>query len=102
MEMVLTGERISAAEAQMYGLVSAIHPADELVNEAIKLAEKIGVHSKLTVQLAKEAVNSAYETTLAQGINFERRLFHSTFASSDRKEGMSAFVEKRKPKFNDA
>ncbi len=63
----------------MYGLVSAIHPADSLVDEAVKLAEKICTHSKVTVQFAKEAVNSAYETTLAQGILFERRLFHATF-----------------------
>jgi enoyl-CoA hydratase len=102
MEMVLTGNRINAKEAQLYGLVSAIHPPETLVDEAIKLAERIGTHSKFTVQLAKEAVNSAYETTLAQGILFERRLFHATFASNDRKEGMSAFVEKRKPNFTDS
>ena len=76
---VLTGDRISAAEAQTYGLVSAIHPADNLVDEALKLAERICTHSKVTVQFAKEAVNCAYETTLAQGILFERRLFHATF-----------------------
>jgi enoyl-CoA hydratase len=99
MEMVLTGDRISAKEAQMYGLVSAIHPPEKLVDEAMKLAERIGTHSKLVVQLAKEAVNAAYETTLAQGVNYERRLFHATFAANDRREGMSAFVEKRKPKF---
>lgn len=101
MEMVLTGDRISASEAQMYGLVSAIHPADNLVDEAMKLAERIGTHSKVTVQFAKEAVNTAFETTLAQGILFERRMFHATFGLSDRKEGMSAFVEKRKPMFKD-
>lgn len=82
MEMVLTGDRISASEAQMYGLVSAIHPAETLVDEAMKLAERINTHSKVSVQFAKEAVNSAYETTLAQGILFERRLFHATFAVS--------------------
>ena len=98
---VLTGDRISAQEAQNYGLVSAVHPADSLVDEAVKLAERISTHSKLSCQLAKEAVNSAYETTLEQGILFERRLFHATFASKDRKEGMSAFVEKRAPKFTD-
>lgn len=102
MQMVLTGDRISAEEAQQYGLVSAIHPADSLVDESIKLAERICTHSKLSASLAKEAVNSAFETTLAQGINFERRLFHATFAAKDRKEGMSAFVEKRKPNFTDA
>lgn len=102
MEMVLTGDRIPAAQAQQYGLVSAIHPPEVLVDEAIKMAEKISANSKLVVQLAKEAVNAAYETTLDQGILFERRVFHATFASNDRKEGMNAFVEKRKPKFTDS
>jgi enoyl-CoA hydratase len=102
MELVLTGDRIPASQAQQYGLVSAVHPPEKLVDEAIKMAEKISSNSKLVVQLAKEAVNAAYETTLDQGILFERRLFHSTFASNDRKEGMSAFVEKRKPKFTDS
>lgn len=101
MQMVLTGDRITANEAQQYGLVSEIYPADTLVDEAVKLAERIGTHSKMSVQLAKEAVNSAYETTLDQGIAFERRMFHATFALKDRKEGMSAFVEKRAPKFTD-
>merc|ERR1712098_338891 len=100
--MCLTGDRISAQEAQAYGLVAEIYPAESLVDEAVKLADKICTHSKLSVQFAKEAVNSAYETTLEQGISFERRMFHATFALKDRKEGMSAFVEKRKPKFVDA
>ena len=99
MQMVLTGDRITAQEAQQCGLVSAVHAPEKLVDEAVKLAERIGTHSPLVVQLAKEAVNSAYETTLAQGISYERRLFHATFATADRREGMSAFVEKRKPKF---
>lgn len=102
MEMCLTGDRISAKDAQLYGLVSAVHPPEKLVDEAVKIAERICTHSKLIVQLCKEAVNSAYETTLNQGLNVERRLFHSTFATNDRKEGMSAFVEKRKPKFTDS
>lgn len=102
MEMCLTGDRISAKEAQQYGLVSAIHPPEKLVDEAMKLAERIATHSKLVVQLCKESVNAAYETTLQQGVSYERRLFHSTFASNDRKEGMSAFVEKRKPNFTDS
>lgn len=102
MEMCLTGDRISAKDAQLYGLVSAVHPPEKLIDEALKLAERIGTHSKLTVQLAKEAVNAAYETTLATGIQYERRLFHATFGSNDRKEGMSAFVEKRKPNFSDS
>ena len=102
MEMVLTGDRIGAQEARTYGLVSAVHPPEKLVDEAVKMAERIGTHSKLVVQLAKEAVNAAYETTLDHGILFERRLFHATFAANDRKEGMSAFVEKRKPNFTDS
>lgn len=102
MEMVLTGDRISASEAKSFGLISSIHPVDKLVDEAIKLAERIGTHSKLSVQLAKEAVNAAYETTLETGMNYEKRLFHSTFAANDRREGMTAFVEKRKPNFTDS
>ena len=97
--MCLTGDRITAKEAQQYGLISAIHPPEQLVDQAIKLAERISTHSNLIVQICKEAVNSAYDTTLSQGIKLERRLFYSTFATNDRKEGMSAFVEKRKPKF---
>jgi enoyl-CoA hydratase len=74
-------------------------PADKLVEEAVKLGEKISSHSPLIVALCKEAVNTAYETTLQEGLKFERRTFHATFATSDRKEGMTAFVEKRAPKF---
>lgn len=102
MQMVLTGDRISAEEAQQYGLVSAIYPTESLVDEAIKMADRISTHSKLSVQLAKEAVNTAYETTLEQGVLFERRMFHATFGLNDRKEGMSAFVEKRAPQFTDS
>jgi enoyl-CoA hydratase len=102
MEMVLTGNRINAKEAQMYGLVSGIYPAEQLLEEATKLAEKIASHSKIVVQLAKEAVSSAFETTLAQGISHEKKLFYASFATRDRKEGMSAFVEKRKPNFSDS
>lgn len=102
MEMVLTGDRINAAQAHQFGLVSSVHPPEKLVDEAFRIAERIATHSKLVVQLAKESVNASFETTLAQGINYERRLFHATFASNDRKEGMSAFVEKRKPKFTDS
>ena len=82
MEMVLTGNRISAKEAQLYGLISAIHPPEQLVDEALKLAEKIGTNSKLIVKLAKEAVNSSFETTLDQGVLFERRIFHATFGTN--------------------
>jgi len=99
MEMVLTGNMITAEEAERSGLVSKIFPADKVVEEAVKLAEKIASHSPLVVTIAKEAVNAAYETTLQQGLLFEKRLFHSTFSLADRKEGMSAFLEKRPPKY---
>merc|ERR1712168_714519 len=93
MEMVLTGNFISAEEAKSIGLVSEVFPPEELVSETIKLAEKIASQSQVTVQMAKEAVNSAYELTLAEGLRFEKRLFHQTFGTADRKEGMSAFVD---------
>lgn len=99
MELVLTGNRLSAQEAQTAGLVSKVFPADKVVDEAIRLAEKIAANSPMIVQMAKEAVNAAYELTLAEGIHFERRIFHQTFATKDRQEGMSAFIEKRPPKF---
>ncbi|CAF3633202.1 unnamed protein product [Adineta steineri] len=99
MEMVLTGNRIKAKEAHQIGLVSAVYPANQLIDEAVKTAEKIASHSRIVVQLAKEAVNTAFETTLAEGNRFEKRIFHTTFGLDDRKEGMTAFVEKRKPNF---
>jgi len=99
MEMVLTGRTMDAAEAERCGLVSRIVPAAELVEDAMKTAARIAELSKPVVMMAKEAVNRAFETTLAEGIHFERRLFHSTFATEDQKEGMSAFGEKRKPAF---
>lgn len=99
MEICLTGNMIAADEAEKMGLVSKVLPADQLVNEAVKLGEKIGTHSGLIVQLCKEAVNTAYETTLQEGLKFERRTFHATFSTADRQEGMTAFVEKRKPDF---
>ena len=97
MEMVLTGRMIDAAEAERCGLVSRIVPAAELVEEAVKVATKIASLSQPVIAMAKEAVNVAYESTLAEGIRFERRLFHSTFATEDQKEGMAAFAEKRQP-----
>ena len=97
MELCLSGDFIPAQEALRAGLVSKVYPADSVVEEAIKLAEKIGEMSPLTVAMAKEAVNAAYELTLNEGLRFERRLFHTTFATHDRKEGMAAFVEKRQP-----
>ena len=99
MEMILTGRMMDAEEAERSGLVSRIVPAADLIDEAVKTAAKIASMSLPATMLAKEAVNRAYETTLAEGVRFERRLFHSTFATEDQKEGMAAFVEKRKPVF---
>jgi len=99
MEMVLTGRMMDAAEAERCGLVSRVLPLDRLLDEAIKTAEKICELSLPVVMLAKESVNRAFETTLSEGVRFERRLFHSCFAIDDQKEGMTAFVEKRKPAF---
>ncbi|XP_063290630.1 enoyl-CoA hydratase, mitochondrial [Pelobates fuscus] len=101
MEMVLTGDRISAQEAKQAGLVSKIYPADKVVEEAISCGEKIARNSKLIVSMAKESVNGAFELSLAEGNKLEKRLFYSTFATEDRKEGMTAFVEKRKANFTD-
>lgn len=99
MEMILTGRMMDAAEAERAGLVSRIVPAGELVDEAVKVAERIASLSRPAVAMAKDAVNRAFETTLAEGVRFERRLFQSCFALADQKEGMAAFAEKRKPAF---
>ena len=99
MEMALTGRMMDAEEAERSGLVSRIVPVAELVDEAVSTATKIANLSQPIVMLAKESVNRAYETTLAEGIHFERRIFHSTFSTEDQKEGMSAFTEKRPAKF---
>jgi len=99
MDMVLTGRMMDAAEAERSGLVSRVVPAEQLLEEALKVATRIAEMSRPSVLMAKEAVNRAYETTLAEGVRFERRLFHSLFATEDQKEGMAAFVEKRKPRF---
>ncbi len=99
MEMVLSGRMMDAAEAERSGLVSRIVPNDKLMEEAMKLADKIASLSRASVLAGKEAVNRAFETTLAEGVRFERRLFHAMFATDDQKEGMAAFVEKRKPAF---
>ncbi|RWS18739.1 putative enoyl-CoA hydratase-like protein, partial [Leptotrombidium deliense] len=99
MEMVLSGKPITAEEAESWGLVSRVFPSESLVDEAVKLAEKISTHSQLIVSIAKESVNNAYETTLQQGLLAEKRYFHATFATKDRSEGMTAFVEKRPAKF---
>ncbi len=99
MEMVLTGNHIDAQQAERDGLVSKVFPADVLVDEAVKMAQVIASKGRVSVMMAKEAVNAADELTLAEGLRFERRLFHSLFATQDQKEGMSAFLEKRKPDF---
>jgi enoyl-CoA hydratase len=95
MEMCLTGRMMDAAEAERAGLVSRILPAADLVDEAVKTAELIASMAPLAVKANKEMVDAAYETTLAQGVQFERRLFHALFGTHDQKEGMAAFVEKR-------
>lgn len=99
MEVCLSGNQITAQEALSRGLVSKVFPPEKLVDEAIQLAEKISEHSPLIVALCKESVNYAYESSLSQGLQFEKKLFYGTFATDDRKEGMAAFVEKRKPNF---
>jgi enoyl-CoA hydratase len=99
MEMVLTGRMMDADEAERCGLVSRVLPPDRLIEEAIKTAAKICELSLPVVMLAKESVNRAFETTLSEGVRFERRLFHSCFAIEDQKEGMTAFVDKRKAVF---
>src|ERR671921_622925 len=99
MDMILTGRYIGAEEAERSGLVSRVVPAGDTVEEALKAAEVIASKSKPAAMLAKEAVNAAFETGLAQGVLFERRLFHSLFATEDQKEGMVAFTEKREPEF---
>merc|ERR1711973_76068 len=101
MEMVLTGTPISAQEAFQFGLVSKVCPVESLVDESVSAAAKIAGHSKFITQLCKEAVNKGYNMTLDEGCHFEKRIFHATFASEDRKEGMTAFVEKRKAQFVD-
>ncbi|KAK3586128.1 hypothetical protein CHS0354_033251 [Potamilus streckersoni] len=102
MEMVLTGDRMTAQEAQASGLVSKVFPVNQLVDEAVKTAEKISGFSKLTIAMCKEAVNTAYELSLQEGLHFEKRIFHATFATKDRQEGMMAFLEKRQPNFTDS
>jgi enoyl-CoA hydratase len=99
MDMVLTGRFMGAEEAERAGLVSRVVPSADVVAEAVKAAEVIASKSKPVAMVAKEAVNASFETGLAQGVLFERRLFHSLFATEDQKEGMAAFTEKRQPEF---
>jgi enoyl-CoA hydratase len=100
MEMCLTGRMMGAAEAETSGLVAKVVPAADLVEEALKSASLIAGMAPLAALATKEMVNTAFETTLAQGLNFERRLFHGLFGSADQKEGMAAFVEKRPGKWS--
>jgi enoyl-CoA hydratase len=99
MDLCLTGRMMDAAEAERSGLVSRVVAADKLLAEALAVAERIAQMSRPIAMMVKEAVNRAYETTLAEGVRFERRLFHATFATDDQKEGMAAFIAKRKPAF---
>jgi enoyl-CoA hydratase/carnithine racemase len=101
MEMNLTGRFMDAAEAERSGLVSRVIPTEKLVEEAVATAAKIAEKSLVAVLATKEAVNRAYETTLSEGVRFERRLFHALFATDDQKEGMEAFIDKRAPQFKD-
>jgi enoyl-CoA hydratase len=98
-DLILTGRMMDAAEAERCGLVSRIVPADKLVDEALKAAAMIAGYSLPSVMVAKESVNRAFETTLEEGLRFERRVFQSLFATEDQKEGMTAFAEKRAPTF---
>ncbi|MFI8815307.1 MULTISPECIES: enoyl-CoA hydratase [unclassified Streptomyces] len=99
MEMCLTGRTMDAAEAERAGLVSRVVPADDLIGEALAVAGTVAAMSLPVAMMAKEAVSRAFETTLAEGVRFERRLFHAVFATADQKEGMTAFVDKRQPGF---
>eukprot|EP00298_Acanthocystis_sp_HF-20_P029635 c8542_g1_i1.p1 GENE.c8542_g1_i1~~c8542_g1_i1.p1 ORF type:complete len:279 (-),score=143.10 c8542_g1_i1:57-818(-) len=99
MEMILTGRQMNADEAERSGLVSRVVDAEVCVEEALKAAETITTYSMPIVSMAKDCVNRAYETSLHEGVNYERRIFHSTFATHDQKEGMAAFSEKRKANF---
>ena len=100
MEMCLTGRTMGAEEAERSGLVSRVVPAADLIADALKTGATIADMSLPITMMTKESVNRSYETTLTEGIRFERRVFHAMFATDDQKEGMSAFVEKRKPKFS--
>ncbi|XP_063230608.1 enoyl-CoA hydratase, mitochondrial isoform X3 [Bacillus rossius redtenbacheri] len=102
MEMCLTGDQITAETAERRGLVSKVFPADQVVSEAVRLGEKIASLSQLIVSLCKDSVNTAYETSLQEGLKYEKRTFHGTFATNDRKEGMKAFIDKRPASFTNS
>ncbi|BET24959.1 short chain enoyl-CoA hydratase [Limnobacter thiooxidans] len=100
MDLCLTGRLMDAAEAERAGLVSRVVPADRCLDEALEAATIIAAYSNPSVMMAKESINRAFEGSLSEGMLFERRMFHSLFATEDQKEGMAAFVEKRKPNFS--
>jgi enoyl-CoA hydratase len=102
MDLALTGRMMDAAEAERSGLVSRVFPKADLLKEVKAIAKDIADLPLLTTMMVKEAVNTAYETTLSQGIHFERRLFHACFGTNDQKEGMAAFIEKRPAKFTNS
>lgn len=99
MDMVLTGRMMDAVEAEQSGLVARVVPVDKLLEDVMKMAATMASFSRSTTKMAKESVNRAFETTLTEGVRYERRLFHACFATYDQKEGMAAFIEKRKPNF---
>lgn len=101
MDLILTGRMMDAREAERAGLVARVVPVDDLMETALEVADKIGSLSQAAVMMAKEAVNRAFETPLAEGLRFERRAFQSLFATQDQKEGMQAFIDKRSPQFRD-
>jgi enoyl-CoA hydratase len=99
MDMCLTGRMMGADEAERAGLVSRIVPAADLVDEAVKCAQQIATMSRTAAMMVKDVVNRAYETTLSEGVRYERRMFQASFGMPDQREGMAAFVEKRKPNY---
>jgi len=99
MDLIMTGRMMDAAEAESSGLVARVVAADDLMDQALATAERISELSRMSVMMAKESINRAFETPLAEGLRFERRLFHACFATEDQKEGMAAFLEKRSPQF---
>lgn len=96
---LILGNQIPAQEAEKMGLVSKVFPVDKLIEETVKLGEKIASNSQIVNAIAKESVNASYEMTLKEGLHFEKRMFHGCFALKDQKEGMTAFIEKRPAKF---
>ncbi|MDE0416994.1 MAG: enoyl-CoA hydratase [bacterium] len=101
-DLILTGRTMDAAEAERSGLVARVVPADRLIDEALEVAHAIAGHGRLATRMAKEAINRAFETSLAEGLAFEKRAFQSLFATDDQKEGMAAFIEKRPPRFTNS